>query len=327
MKKFFALTMLAVSLILGSCSGGLAPIKGEARDLNIVANSSGKPIYLEEVRYFAHNFKLDMEQKYGEGIFKQDEYKALLKEKVEQAMLKNVAFLSLCDEYGIDINDKETKEYVSEYINNFAEELGGKSEYIEQLSENGMTDHLLRHLISIEASGEKLRQAMLSSSAIDGSDEKAREVIESDDFIRTLHIFIRNDEGDSIEENRKKAESVLEKLNAGEPFNRMIGRNSEDIYMTTTDGYYFMRGEYEKAYEDAAFALSENEYSGVVESNDGFYIILRLPKEKDYIEKNFESLRDRYIYVMFENTVDARVKEMSLDYTDYGKTLDFASLD
>ncbi len=327
MKKFSALILLALSLILSSCSGGIAPIKGDASDLNIVANSAGNPIYLEEVRYFAHNFKLDMEKKYGEGIFGKEEYRALLVGKVEQAMLKNAAFLSLCDEYDIDINAKETKEYTSDYINSFAEQLGGKDEYKAQLSENGMTDHLLRHLISIEATGEKLRQAMLSSSAIDGSDEKAREIIESDDFIRTLHILIRNDEGDDIEENRKKAEDVLKKLDAGEPFNRMIGRNSEDIYMTTTDGYYFMRGEYEKAYEDAAFALSENEYSGVVESEDGFYIILRLPKENDYIENNFDSLRDRYIYVMFENMIDERASEMVLEYTDYGKNLNFASLE
>ncbi len=327
MKKFLALILLATALILSSCSVGIAPIKGDASDLNIVAKASGNPIFLEEVKYFVHNFKHDIEKKYGEDFFEKEEYRVLLTEKTEQAMLKNAAFLSLCDEYGIDINDKETKEYAADYINNFAEQLGGEEEYKSQLVENGMTDHLLRHLISIEASEEKLRQAMLSSAAIDGSDDKAREIIYSDDFIRTLHILIRNDEGDSIEENRKKAENVLAKLDAGEPFNRMIGRNSEDIYMTTTDGYYFMRGEYEKAYEDAAFALDENEYSEVVESEDGFYIILRLPKEGDYIEKNFDSLKDRYIYVMFENMIEQRASELILDYTDYGKTLDFASLD
>lgn len=326
MKKFFVLSLLALVLVLSSCSGGIAPIKGDASDLNIVANSDGIPVCLEEVRYFVHNFKLDMENKYGKDIRENDEYSAMLTESVEQAMLKNAAFLSLCDEYGIDINSKDTEKYTSDYINSFAEQLGGKDEYKKQLAENGMTDHLLRHLISIEASGEALRQAMLANSVIDGSDDKAREVIESDDFIRTLHILIRNDEGDSIEENRKKAEEVLHQLDAGESFNRMIGRNSEDIYMTTTDGYYFMRGEYEKAYEEAAFALLENEYSRVVESEDGFYIILRLPKENDYIEMNFDSLKDRYIYVMYENIINARALEMSLDYTDYGKALDFASL-
>ena len=326
MKKIFALGLLALSLVLASCSGGISPIKGDTSDINIVANADGNPIYLEEVRYFARNFRLEIEKKYGEGIFEDEEYRSMLTERVEQAMLENAAFLSLCDEYGIDISNKDTEKYTSDYINSFAEQLGGKEEYKKQLKENGMTDHLLRHLISIEVTGESLRQAMLSSSAIDGSDDKAREVIESDDFIRTLHILIRNDDGDSIEENRKKAEEVLHQLDAGESFNRMIGRNSEDIYMTTTDGYYFMRGEYEKAYEDAAFSLLENEYSRVVESEDGFYIILRLQKEDDYIEMNFDSLKDRYIYVMYENMIAARANEISLEYTDYGKTLDFMSL-
>ncbi len=327
MKKFLVLFLLAAMLILSSCSEGIAPIKGDASDLNIVAKAQGISIHLEEVRYFAHNFKADMIKKHGEDILESEEYSSELTAKIEQAMLENAAFLALCEEYGIDIDSKDTEEYVSGYINSFAEQVGGKDEYKKQLAENGMTDHLLRHLISIEASGEKLRQAMLESSVIDGSDDNAREIIESDEFIRTLHILIRNDEGDSIEENRKKAEEVLHQLDAGESFNRMIGRHSEDIYMTTTDGYYFMRGEYEKAYEDAAFALLENEYSRVVESEDGFYIILRLPKEEDYIEMNFESLKDRYIYVMFEKIIDRKVSEMSIEYTDYGKSLDFSALD
>ena len=327
MKKIYrrltAVFMLIAMLALVSCSGGVSPIKASGDDLNIVANVLGKPIYLEEVRYLTHNFRLDMEAKYGEDI---SEHEAELVEKIENAMCQNPVLLSLCDEYGIDIEDKETENYVKDYINDFAEQLGGKEEYTKQLEENGITDHHLRYLISIESVKERLRQAMLADGSIDDSDESARDVIESDDFIRTLHVYIGNDAGDDIEANRERAEEVLKKLDGGEPFNRMIGRYSEDVYMTTTDGYYFMRGEYEKAYEDAAFSLAENEYSGVIEGENGFYIILRLPKESEYIEKNFESLKDRYLFVMFEKIIDERAVSGEIEYTEYGKTLDFAKI-
>ena len=42
---------------------------------------------------------------------------------------------------------------------------------------------------------------------------------------------------------------------------------------------------------------------------------------------NFDSLKDRYIYVVYENIIAARANEISLEYTDYGKTLDLMSLD
>lgn len=325
-----ALALAMLLLLLTACSDGVGPIKGDKKDLNIVANVFGQPVYLEEVNYLVYNYKLEMEGIYGEGIWdtpeSSEKYRGELLEKVEAAMIDNPTFVSICREYDIELDDKDTEDYVKDYINDFAEQLGGKDEYKKQLAENGMTDHHLRYLLSIESSREELRQALCKDGSIDDSDETARAAIEGDEFIRTLHVLIRNDVGDDIEENRKLAEKVVSQLDEGEPLTRMIGRYSEDVFMTTTDGYYFTRGEYEKAYEDAAFALAENEYSGVIEGDSGFYIIMRLPKEADYIEKNFESLKDRYLFVMFENIICERAAEAEIEYTDYGKTLDILNL-
>ncbi|MBQ8207253.1 MAG: hypothetical protein IJZ89_00775, partial [Clostridia bacterium] len=86
-------------LALTACSGGISPIKSDDDDLNIVANFLGKPIYLEEAEYLAYNFKLDMEAKYGEGIWdvpeSTEKYRAELEEKVTSAMKENPTFLSL----------------------------------------------------------------------------------------------------------------------------------------------------------------------------------------------------------------------------------------
>ncbi len=333
MKKLFgAFAVIGISaLLLCGCSGGVSPIKGDKDDTKVVANVLDTPIYLDEVKYLAYNYKLEMENRYGEGIWDSEDssekYQEELKERVEGALKENASFIAVCKEYGVDINDKDTGEYVKEYINSFAEELGGKEEYIKQLAENGMTDRYLRYIIAIDSSREELKTALCKADMIDDSDENARKVIESDEFIRTLHVLIKNDAGEDIEDNRKKAEEVLSKLNEGEPFNRMIGRHSEDVIMTTTDGYYFMRGEYEKAYEDAAFALEIDEYSDVVECSGGFYIIKRLEKESEYIEVNFDSLKDRYIYVKFEEIVDEKAENAEIEYTDFGKELDIAALE
>ncbi|MEE0969835.1 MAG: peptidylprolyl isomerase [Clostridia bacterium] len=332
MRKIIGMTAFAVAILIfmSACSSGISPIKGDEDDKKTVAKVLGEPVYLEEVRFLVKSCKTEMQNSYGDDIWNDGEsaekYRAELEEKVENAMKINPAFLSLCDEYDIDINDKDTKNYVKEYINSFTTEIGGEKEYKKQLKENGVTDSYLRYVIAIEGNREKLRQELCKDGKIDDSDETAREAVYGDEFIRTLHVLVQNDEGESVEDNRKKAEEALEKLDEGEPFNRIIGRYSEDVLMTTTDGYYFMRGEYDKAYEEAAFALSENEYSGIVETKDGFYIIKRLPKDNDYIEKNFQTLKDRYLFVMFERLIEARSGEASVEYTEYGNKLDLLNL-
>ncbi len=329
-KSLSVLVILIFSFLLTACGSGIAPIKGDKNDRNVVANVLGVPVYLDEVKYLVHNFKIEMQSKYGDDIWdtpeNSEKYRDELTERVENAMLKNPAFVSACKDHGIDIESKDTEKKVKEYIDNFAEQIGGKEEYIKQLSESGMTDRYLRYTLAVEFSKEALRQALCAKDILDDSDETARKAIEGDEFIRTLHVLVKNDEGEDIEENRKKAEKVLEGLSKGEPFNRMIGRYSEDVLMTTTDGYYFMKGEYELAYEEAAFALGVNEVSEIIEGSAGFYVIKRLPKEEEYIEKNFESLKDRFIFVMFEQYIENRSSSAELEYTEYGKKLDFLNL-
>ena len=318
-------------IAFSSCSGGVSPIKGDKDDLKVVANVFGNDVCLEEVKYLTFNYKLEMENKYGEGIWDAPDssefYRDELEGKVYAAMLQNPVLLSFYEEYDVDIDDKDTKNAVQEYINSVSEEMGGIESYKKQLKENGISDHHLRYMLALEMSREELRQKFLEAGLIDDADEIARTFIESDEVIRTLHVYICNDAGDDIEENRALAKKVVSLLDEGEPITRMIGRYSEDFYMTTTDGYYFMRGEYEEAYENAAFALGVDEYSGVVEGENGFYVIMRLPKESEYIEKNFADLKDRYIYVLFENVINERLATAELVYTDYGKNIDILNLE
>ncbi|MBQ8005899.1 MAG: peptidylprolyl isomerase [Clostridia bacterium] len=322
----FKTAFLFLLIISLSACSGIRPIKGDKSDLNIVAKIGDVPVYLEEVKYLAENYKQDMEKKYGEGIWDNadtaEKYRAELEENILGGMKKSASFVSLAKKYGVDIDDKETEKYVNEYINS---QFDDKAVYIEQLEENGITDHHWRYLIAIESSKEELRQVLCREGVLDDSDEKARSVIESDAFIRTLNVYIGNDEGEDIEANRAKAEEALRKLEEGEKLPRVIGRYSDYDGTTTTDGHYFMRGEHEKAYEEAAFALDENEYSDVVEGENGFYIIARLPKDAEYIEKNFETLKAQYLYVEFNELLSNEAEQAELEFTEYGKTLDLAA--
>lgn len=330
MKKYSVISAMLALLVITLSACHARPIKSEKGELDVVFSIDGEKVYYEEIRYLAMNYMRSMEQSYGMGIWENEDssefYRKALEEKVFASAERNAAIMAFCEAHGVDINGDDITDSVAERIDAMIKEAGGKEEYKKQLADNYLTDHCLRYLIKVEACERALLKELYKDGSIDASDEAARAVIDSDELIRTLHVYIRNDEGDDIEENRKKAQKVLDELTGGADIKKMIGRYSEDIYMTTTDGYYFMKGEYTLAYEEAAFALDINEYSGVVETEDGFYVIQRLEKSNDYVNTNFESLKDRYLYLCYEKLLNDRIETAEKEFTEYGNSLDITKI-
>lgn len=332
-KSFFrgiSVILTAVLTLSFVACGSIKPQKSKGDELKTVMTLDGQDIYFEELLYVTLNARRDMEYKYGENCFadpqKGDEYKAELEDFVWESLKKNAVIMTYARELGVDVNSDDVKKAVQDAVDSMAEEAGGKDGYLTQLEENFMTDHLLRYNLQASQVLNLLQIKMIESNVIDGSDEAARAAIEGDDFIRTLHVYIQNDEGEDIEANRQKAQTALDELNSGEKLTRVIGRYSEDFYMTTTDGYYFTYGEYEEAYEETAFSLDIGEHSGIVETSVGFFIICRLEKEDGYMEKNFEALKERYLYAAANAVLTQRAQEADIAITDFGKSLDLTEI-
>ena len=74
---------------------------------------------------------------------------------------------------------------------------------------------------------------------------------------------------------RQKAEDILKRVKAGEDFATLAKENSDDTGSKEQGGDlgWFGRGQMVKEFEDAAFALKDNEVSGIVETKFGFHII------------------------------------------------------
>jgi len=110
--------------------------------------------------------------------------------------------------------------------------------------------------------------------------------------VRARHILIatgsaqdeKDDEDKSDEkkakpltkdEARKKAESILQRIQKGEDFAALAKDNSDDPGSKTSGGDlgYFTRGKMVPAFEAAAFSLKPGQTSGLVETQFGFHII------------------------------------------------------
>lgn len=114
----------------------------------------------------------------------------------------------------------------------------------------------------------------------------------SDDKITVKHILIKFPDGvnkdssdDEKAETKKKAEKVLEMVNAGEDFDSLIEKYNEDPG-AGKNGYTFANdGTMVQEFTDAAFALEVGKVSGLVETSYGYHIIKRtdrIPTFEEY---------------------------------------------
>ena len=84
------------------------------------------------------------------------------------------------------------------------------------------------------------------------------------------------------------------------------------------------RCEFDEIYENASVALSDEEYSDVIETSYAFYIIKRYTKDdtdEEYFKKNFEALTQQIQYALTYNKVFEMQEKMTFELNDYGKSL------
>jgi parvulin-like peptidyl-prolyl isomerase len=226
----------------------------------------------------------------------------------------------------IYIDDEEIQEAIQEQVDQTASDLGGKKQYFEYLNSYSITDHLFRFTLGVGICENELYIAYTKNlGLIDTDDESVMQHID-DEFVRTKHIFIQNDEGEDIEKNRADAQTVRDKLASGEDIDDYIGtKYNQDPYITA-DGYYFTDGEMKEEYENAAFALDIGGVSDVVEVENGFFVIVRLALEDEYIVNHFDELKEQYIYSVFSKFIKEKKENISITLNEYGQSIDFSAI-
>ncbi len=98
------------------------------------------------------------------------------------------------------------------------------------------------------------------------------------DKVSAKHILIKVEEGDDDAEKQALAQSILDRINAGEDFDALMAEFNEDISEPET-GYTFGKGEMVAPFEEAAFALEVDQVSELVKSEYGYHIIKKLTPE------------------------------------------------
>lgn len=335
-----ALAMLiCLSSLLSSC--GVKPIASTEEESAIVGTVGKYEVKYEELRYLVLNYKKDMALKYGEDIWtdaaKAEQYRDELWDQVSRKIVSDYyAVQAMADYYYVGggaagmMTEDAVLDAVQEKIEEVVDECGSVRKYKQMLAEQYLTDSLFRFYITAETCATELFFILVQDlGEIESSDEYITEYMHSDDLIRTNHIFIKG----KTAENLAQAESLYAEIKASDnPEMDLIMLKSfycADYTLTTIDGKYFARytSDYGDEYELAAFALGENKLSGVVESSDGYYIIIRLPVEDEYLTKNFDDLKDDILGSEFNKRLAEYKEDLSFKLNDYGATIDILEIE
>lgn len=329
-RTLLLLVLAAALLLTTACATSSKPIKSSELEMRVVGSCEGYDILYEELRYVALSYRDIMENYYGEGIWDDPTTAAQhlpeLTEYVMNNLTANYAVLSHCETFRISIEDEAIQAAVQQSIDELVSAIGGRKAYTEELRRLYLTDNLVRFTVGTDYCQNELMYAMMDLDLIISDQLEFLTYAQEGGFCAVYHIYIANDEGERVEDNRKKAEEALAKLRAGKTMREMLGSIYNEDVQLVSDPYYFTRGEYDEAYEAAAFSLEVGEISDIVQTEDGFYILQRQPLEQNYLVANITELMQRYQYACVETLIRGLQEDMTVQLNEFGQSIDLLTL-
>lgn len=341
-------------------------IRPTETDAKVVGKIGDHEILYDELSYVAYVYRQMLARKYGSDIWDEEsdaeKYRDELEEMIYNGIKANYAVIELCEEYGFkkplekretklnvdgyiydlllsayeELKSKETGESGTEAVTDAAVEVTELSKkqlelayyhYEKTLRAEGLTDRVLRIYMGVEYIENVLFDLLCEKGDIAYSDDAIWEIMNSDDFIRTDHIYLKCDSEADFEKKYAKAVEVRDALRNGAELGEYITNGTDqDFTRPSTSGYYFAKGEMDEVYEDAAFALKVGEVSDVVRTDNGYYIIKRYEKDIVYMNTHIEFYRDQICYSELSKIESKKQSELVFELNEFGKTLDLLTV-
>ena len=328
------LVLLATLVSLGGCAS--RTVRPSSNAEKVVATAGGVDILYDEYYYLAMTRIRQLKVEFGEDALSDPAVCEKLRKFVAENLLtESHALIALGRTYGIDIEKGSIADSVRSHMEDIMEQTfaGDRDAYIESLWESYLTDRYIRTFVAVENYlGTEIVKEMLKRGELDSSDAAALDRLHGDDFIRIRQVFIESDYSGGAEKAKKKAEdlrAVVVAATTDEARNdAMLEAMMESRDFTDVgDGLYFARGEMEKSFEEAAFALPLYGVSEVIEVDGGFTFLMRLPKVESYMQEHLETLKGKSYFITLNEKLDAWLADNPLKLTSFGESLDPVSLE
>ena len=344
MRKYIkCLAALLAALLLFFSLAGCAEEKDAEDELysGVVGSAGEYDILYEELRFVTLTYKQILDVTYGDGVAENgtvwdrpesaERYRGELEKKVLSMLGENYRVLAACSAYGIGRDILEGDEIQSMVEMQYKTAMNGfesEESFLEDMHANFMTERLYKLYLARDFMKYKLRDAVLAdqNSTVIKDQESFRTWLNNGNCVYVQHIFLRNDEGDDKEANRRLAEEVSESLQSGDQIiDTYVGSAFFNEDLTNVTPYYLIPGLYDKALTDVGLRLySTGDASDVIETDEGFYVLQRLEAPKGDLDTKLADLYDTYLWAMIGEQNTTAESEAFLN--DYGRSIDLVAM-
>ena len=293
------------AVVLGATIGGVSSMMIHYKPLNegaeTVLTVNGDAVTADEYSgYMLYNMQYYASMYAQMGLTdlwaNEDMAKSLgasMPEAAEQQAIYARVVMQKFNELGLKLSYNEQKEMASVRRNSIANT--SKDAYLNQIAQFGFSDQTYQNFMYISQCYQALNDYYFGENGVNTpSDEDIQKYYE-DNYITAKHILITTVDPASgetkrtDEEAKKEAQSILDRINAGEDFDTLMNQYSEDTGLSNNpNGYTFTEGQMVTEFYDGAKALAEDEVSELVKSSYGYHIIKRVKLDDSQLD-NFKS--------------------------------------
>lgn len=247
---------------------------------------------LPEVMVYLTNMQNQYESIYGTQIWERKIGTETLEKKVKDVVLARLAQIKtmnlLAQQRGTTLSEEEE-----------AAALEAAREYVASLNESEINameidEEIVCRLYREYALANKVYNEIIQDTNPEISDDEARTVTVSQIFVKTYALSGVGERIPYTEESKQaaydKIKNIQKMLREGEAFDELAARYSENGQLTVS----FRKGEMEPQYEEVAFELGNEEVSGIIETESGYYIIKCISTlDREQTDQNKEKIVER----------------------------------
>lgn len=286
-------------------NGNYITVNGKIIDVPYALKVDGVEVPMEVYRYYFLLTKTNYFD-YGDETYwtQYPEDEETLKEAAANQCVYNTAGVMLAQTYGITF-DEAGKTFVDQQMETVRANFESEEAFQDALAAQSLTEDLYRSLMEQSYVQQQMLEYLFGEGGPEALEDEDAYINEN--YVRAVHILI---------EDKESAQDVLDRVNAGEDFITLMKEYGEDPG-ASEEGYTFTYGQMVDSFENAAFALKENEISGLVGSEYGYHIIKRLPLDETYVEENKDTLLATYENERMTELLDEYMADMEIEYSKY----------
>ncbi len=255
-----------------------------------------------------------------------DEEGATLEQMMKQDCLRTAGLYALLPEKlaqaGLEPS-QEALDQAESTLESMRNELETDEEFNYNMWYYFLTPELYRKLISAQSGLQMLKEHYYGEGGESYPDDgQMYAQMEQEGYYFVKHILLATVDTTTREpldeetaaQKKKEAEDLLTQLeSSAEPaalFDQLMNQFSEDPGLASSpDGYLAQPGQMVEPFETASLALGDYEISGLVESEHGYHIILRIPLKDAIGTEELAAYRESYVDTKMQERMDGWLEE------------------